>query len=264
MDLIKIHMQKQSLDISILLMEIFISFILFVIILLPALNMILVQSISSSSFTTSYHFVNQWGSSGSGDGQFSNPSGIAIDSSGNVYVADSNNDRVQKFDNNGKLIKKWGSGDRQSIYPSGIAIDSSGKVYVTDDYIGRVQKFDSNGFFIKKWGSSGSGDGQFSNPHGIAIDSSGNVYVADSGNKRIQKFNSDGNIIITWGIAGKVSGQFLNPINIAADSFGHLYVVDEGNNRIEVFALMTQNSSILGNHGENKTSLQPVGISDQI
>jgi tripartite motif-containing protein 71 len=220
MDLIKIHMQKQSLDISILLMEIFISFILFVIILLPALNMILVQSISSSSFTTSYHFVNQWGSSGSGDGQFSNPSGIAIDSSGNVYVADSNNDRVQKFD--------------------------------------------SNGFFIKKWGSSGSGDGQFSNPSGIAIDSSGNVYVADSGNKRIQKFNSDGNIIITWGIAGKVSGQFLNPINIAADSFGHLYVVDEGNNRIEVFALMTQNSSILGNHGENKTSLQPVGISDQI
>jgi DNA-binding beta-propeller fold protein YncE len=220
MDLIKIHMQKQSLDISILLMEIFISFILFVIILLPALNMILVQSISSSSFTTSYHFVNQWGSSGSGDGQFSNPSGIAIDSSGNVYVSDSNNDRVQKFD--------------------------------------------SNGFFIKKWGSSGSGDGQFSNPHGIAIDSSGNVYVADSGNKRIQKFNSDGNIIITWGIAGKVSGQFLNPINIAADSFGHLYVVDEGNNRIEVFALMTQNSSILGNHGENKTSLQPVGISDQI
>ncbi|HXS60277.1 MAG TPA: SBBP repeat-containing protein [Candidatus Sulfopaludibacter sp.] len=257
-------MQKQSLDFSILLMELFISFILLVIILLPTSHTSLVQSISSSSFTKSYHSVKQWGSSGSGNGQFSNPSGIAIDSSNRVYVADSNNDRIQKFDNNGTFIKQWGSGDRQSIYPSGIAIDSSGKVYVTDDYIGRIQKFDNNGTFIKQWGSSGSGNGQFSNPHGIAIDSSGNVYVADSGNKRIQKSNGDGNVITTLDTGSKISAQFHNPIDIAANLLGILYVVDGGNNRIDVFAPTVQTSSILDNYSGNKTSLQSVGISDQV
>ena len=219
-NLIKIDMQKQSLDFSIILMEIFISFILLVIILLPTSQTSLVQSISSSSFTKSYHPVKQWGSSGSGNGQFSNPSGIAIDSSNRVYVADSNNDRVQKFDNNGT--------------------------------------------FIKQWGSSGSGNGQFSNPHGIAIDSSGNVYVADSGNKRIQKSNSDGNVITTLDTGDKISAQFHNPIDITADLHGILYVVDEGNNRIDVFAPTVQTSSILDNYSGNKTSLQSVGISDQV
>jgi DNA-binding beta-propeller fold protein YncE len=219
-NLIKIYMQKQSLDFSILLMELFISFILLVIILLPTSHTSLVQSISSSSFTKSYHSVKQWGSSGSGNGQFSNPHGIAIDSSGNVYVADSNNDRIQKFDNNGT--------------------------------------------FIKQWGSSGSGNGQFSNPHGIAIDSSGNVYVADSGNKRIQKSNGDGNVITTLDTGSKISAQFHNPIDIAADLLGILYVVDGGNNRIDVFAPTVQTSSILDNYSGNKTSLQSVGISDQV
>ena len=122
---------------------------------------------------------------------FSDPSGVAVDSSGNVYVADSGNKRIQKFNSAGGFITKWGSsgsGDGQFSYPCGVAVDSSGNVYVADTSNQRIQKFNSSGGFITKWGSYGSGDGQFSNPYGVAVDSSGNVYVADSGNRRIQKF----------------------------------------------------------------------------
>ena len=82
--------------------------------------------------------------------------GVAVDSSGNVYVADTNNNRIQKFDSSGTFITKWGSsgtGDGQFEYPTGIAVDSSGNVYVADTDNHRIQKFDSNGTFLTKWGS---------------------------------------------------------------------------------------------------------------
>jgi hypothetical protein len=91
-----------------------------------------------------YLFVTKWGSKGSGDGQFGNPSGISIDSSDNVYVADSGNNRIQKFDSNGKFITKWGStgsGDGQFSTLADIAVDSSGNVYVTDSGNNRIQVF---------------------------------------------------------------------------------------------------------------------------
>jgi len=122
---------------------------------------------------------------------FASPSGVAVDSYGNVYVADTYNHRIQKFSSSGTFITKWGSqgtGDGQFYSPSGVAVDSSGNLYVADTKNHRIQKFNSNGTFITKWGSKGTGDGQFNNPYGVAIDSSGNVYVADSENNRIQKF----------------------------------------------------------------------------
>ena len=126
-----------------------------------------------------YKFVNKWGSTGKGDGQFSGPDGIAIDSSGNVYVADNDNKRIQ---GDGQF------GDGTYADPVDIAIDSSDNVYVIEWSNDRVQKFDSNGNFITKWGSEGTGNGQFDDMWGIAIDSSDNVYVADSSNNRIQVF----------------------------------------------------------------------------
>ncbi|PYE61986.1 NHL repeat-containing protein, partial [Aneurinibacillus soli] len=121
-------------------------------------------------------------------GEFNSPKGIAVDSSGNVYVVDTNNNRIQKFDSSGTYVTQWGSdgsGDGQFSYPQGIAVDSSGNVYVVDSNNKRIEKFDSSGTYITKWGSYGSGDGQFSYPQGIAVDSSGNVYVADTNNNRI-------------------------------------------------------------------------------
>ena len=94
---------------------------------------------------TSYQFVTKWGSSqGSGDGQFSTPIDVAVDSSGNVYVADYGNSRTQKFNSSGTFITKWGSngsGDGQFYYPWGVTVDSSGNIYVAYTYNHRIQKF---------------------------------------------------------------------------------------------------------------------------
>jgi DNA-binding beta-propeller fold protein YncE len=186
-----------------------------------------------------YSFITKWGSSGTADGQFSFPFGVAVDSSGNVYVADWGNDRIQKFNSNGTFITKWGSrgnADGQLSDPNGVAVDSSGNVYVADWGNDRIQKFNSNGTpLIKEWGSSGTADGQFSNPNGLAVDSSGNVYVADNGNDRIQKFNSNGTFITKWGSKGNADGQFSNPNGVAVDSSGNVYVADYGNDRIQKF-----------------------------
>ena len=84
------------------------------------------------------------------------PYGVAVDSSGNVYVADSANNRIQKFNSSGYFITKWGSlgsGDGQFFSPGGVAVDSSGNVYVADSMNARIQKFDIAGNFITKWGS---------------------------------------------------------------------------------------------------------------
>ncbi len=113
-----------------------------------------------------------------------------MDSQGDVYVADTYNFRIQKFNSKGALMTKWGTGgdgDGQFLHPMGLTVDSKGNIYVADSNH-RIQKFDTNGKFITKWGSYGSGDSQFIKPNGIAVDSKGNIYVADTYNDRIQKF----------------------------------------------------------------------------
>ena len=169
------------------------------------------------------------GATGSGDGQFNSPRGVAVDSSGNVYVTDQLNHRIQKFDSNGTFITKWGS---NFSFPRGVAVDSSGNVYVVDSENHRIQKFDSSGNFLLKWGSRGSGDGQFNFPFpvGVAVDSSGNVYVTDQINDRIQKFDSSGTFITKW------VSNFSLPSGVAVDSSGNVYVVDINNNRIQKFS----------------------------
>lgn len=176
--------------------------------------------------------------SGTGNGQFNYPLYAAADSSGNVYVTDSNNNRIQKFDSTGGYVTQWGSsgtGDGQFIGLHGIGVDSSGNVYVTDYINSRIQKFDSNGGYVKQWGGLGYIDGKFDRPAGVAVDSSGNVYVADNCRQCIQKFDSDGNFLAKWGSCGTGDGQFGSPEGIAVDSSGNIYVSDNSNNRIQKF-----------------------------
>lgn len=184
-------------------------------------------------------FAAKWGTVGSGDGQFSSPRGVATDPAGNVYVADTANNRVQKFTSSGNFIAKWGtlgSGDGQFNSPRGIATDASGNVYVADTNNHRVQMFSSTGNFITKWGALGSGNGQFNTPGGIAIAPDGDVYVADTLNDRVQVFSPSGEFWITkWGAPGSGDGQFNDPYGIATDPAGNVYVADTGNHRIQKF-----------------------------
>ena len=194
---------------------------------------------STTTTTLVCQFLTKWGSAGSGDGQFANPWDVAVDGSGNVYVADSSNNRIQKFTDTGTFLMKWGSlgsGDGQFNGFVSVAV-GSGNVYVGDTTNQRMQKFTDTGTFLTKWGSGCCGDGQFSNLWGVAVDGSGNVFVSDTDIRRIQKFTDTGTFLTKWGSAGSGDGQFGfgSPQGVAVDGSGNVYVADTNNNRIQKF-----------------------------
>ncbi|MFQ5811810.1 MAG: flippase activity-associated protein Agl23 [Anaerolineae bacterium] len=186
-----------------------------------------------------------WGSQGKGNGQFQDPRGIAVDEAGNVYVADSGNHRIQKFDSNGQFLTQWGSegdGPGQFKEPWGIAVDAEGHVYVADTWNHRIQKFDAEGNFLRQWGSfrdtggAAVGDGGFFwGPRDIGIDAAGNVYVTDTGNKRVQVFGPDGQFLDQWGGFGVEDGLMDEPVGVAIDEEGNIYVADTWNQRVQKF-----------------------------
>ena len=187
-----------------------------------------------------YIFKQKWGVYGSGDSEFIAPSGIEIDSSGNVFVADTNLNRIQKFSSTGTLQSKFEtSGELTLIGPKEIAIDSSENLFILENQLSpsynRIQKLSSSGTFITEWGTLGSNNGEFSGASGIAVSSLGNVYIADTENNRIQKFSAGGTFLSLWGSSGTGNGQFNKPKAVAVDSYGNVYVADTDNNRIQEF-----------------------------
>jgi sugar lactone lactonase YvrE len=201
------------------------------------------------------------GSDGSADGtgsaaRFYYPQGVAVDSAGNVYVADSGNHTLRKVTPGGVgttlagLAGSLGSADgtgsaARFYYPYGMAVDSAGNVYVGDLFNHTIRKVTPGGVVTTLAGlpgNSGSADGtgsdaRFDYPRGVAVDSAGNVYVADYGNHTIRKVTPGGVVTTLAGLAGSggnsdgtgSDARFFYPYGVAVDSAGNVYVADARN-----------------------------------
>ncbi|WP_300456691.1 6-bladed beta-propeller [Desulfobacula sp.] len=147
--------------------------------------------------TDSDFFVRQidfrFGGSGTQKKAFKNPHGIAVSSSGKVYVADTGNHRIQVFDAMGSLLSVIGAPGNstgQLLAPRGLSIDDQEILYVADTGNHRICVFDPEGVFLKEIGGYGREDHRLIRPQGVAVDDLGNVYVADTGNHRVVKFRA--------------------------------------------------------------------------
>ncbi len=194
-------------------------------------------------------FIRRFGSRGHHPGQLDQPSGIAIDSDGSVWVADSNNNRVVKFDAQGNILAVFGgsqgSADNQLKLPEAIAIGPDGHLWIADTVNNRVVELAADGTFIRKFGSSASGPfgpasgtapGEFNHPTGIAVAANGDVWVADWLNNRLQRLPSGTTTWETYGAngglpsggfvpSGSGPGEFFMPRDVAVAG-GILYATD--------------------------------------
>lgn len=186
-------------------------------------------------------FLREWGGGVGAPGRIAGPGGMAIDSTGRIYIADALMDQVKAFDRDGTLVAAWGQkgkGPGEFDRPLAVAIAPDGSIYVGDAFNDRVQHFDSAGRYLNEFGGFGYGPGQFRVVGGIAVDTEGTIYVADNrGGHRIEKFDQTGQYLGEWGGQGTGDGQFYLVGEIALDGRGHIYVADQFNNRIQKFRL---------------------------
>jgi sugar lactone lactonase YvrE len=216
-----------------------------------------ITSVAGSFFTGGY----------SGDGGpataagLYNPVAVAIDASGNLYIADQGNEVIRKVDASGTITTFAGSSggysgdggpatDAQLNNPAGVAVDASGNVYIADEFNARIRKVNAAGIIttIAGNGTLGfSGDSgpatlaELYEPAGVSIDATGNMYIADMINNRIRKVNTMGIITTAGGdgISGfagdggaAIAAKMYFPSAVTTDATGNIFIADESNNRI--------------------------------
>jgi sugar lactone lactonase YvrE len=177
------------------------------------------------TFFTAPAYITAFGSYGSGNSQFSSPFGISADSSGNVYIADYGNNRIEEFNSKGEYLSQFGSlgsGNGQFKGPGDVAVAANGDLLVTDGGNARVEKFNSKGEYQSQFGSYGTGNGQFITPSGVTVAPNGHIWVSDWSNPRVEEFSATGQFIQS------VAGGW--PSGIAADQQGNIWVANFGNN----------------------------------
>ena len=212
-------------------------------------------STATASYQTTGTTVAGTGSAGSLATQLNAATGVFIDASGYVYVADNGNHRVQKFPPNstsatsgvtvaGQSVPAFGTDAAHLTNPYGVFVDASGNVYVSDYGNNRVQKWApgaTSGVTVagQSIPASGSDATHLKQPKSVYVDASGNVYVADYGNNRVQKWAvgaSFGTTVAGNGTNGSTLTQLSSPIGVWVDVSGSIYVGDAGNNRVQKWA----------------------------
>ena len=193
-------------------------------------------------------------------GQLDDPIGLAVDSAGNLYIADSHSDQnatttqglIRMVNTSGIISTVVGLGTSAGVLicPEGVAVDASGAIYVSDVELHTVSKF-ANGVLTLNFAGSGyegySGDGgpaakaELADPVGVATDSAGNVYIADTENNRIRRVTPDGTIstiagVTKYGYSGDggpaLEAQMWSPRGVALDASGNIYIADTENDVI--------------------------------
>jgi DNA-binding beta-propeller fold protein YncE len=183
-------------------------------------------------FNSKREYVRQFGTEGAGEGQFKGIGGIATNASGDVYVIDMANHRVQEFSPSGAYITQFPVGSATAI-----AIDSEGNVWVDHALAlggGPIEEFSSAGAFKSQFGTPGSAAGQLGFAFGLAF-SGGHLYVAEL--TRVQEFSTSGTFIGQFDEKGSGNGKSSLPWGIATDpTTGNLYVSEIGNDRVQEFS----------------------------
>jgi sugar lactone lactonase YvrE len=204
------------------------------------------------------------GSGGTGNGQFEQPGDVAVSPSGDLWVVDTGNDRVEEFNERGEYLSELGSagwGNGQLSEPAALAIGPEGNIWVADTGNDRVEEFSPSGGYIAQIDPSESEAGFLEEPEGVAIDRDGDVWVSDTAKGELVEFNAQGQYLRTVGSKGSGPGQLGEPEGIAVDWQGHVWVADWPNDRVEEWNEQGEYLRVFGSAGSGAGELKnPYGI----
>lgn len=192
----------------------------------------IIRKFKPSNLAFPFWDCSQLGEPGSNKGQLNTPVALAIDQfSGDVYVSDKGNNRIQKFTTDGEFIL-----ERTNIWSTGMEVDREKNVYVSVAKSNKVYKFTPNLESIPEWDPEGTSAIKFRYPHGITVDRKNDVYVVDTGNFEVKKFSKEGVHLLSWGGLGSAPGKFRVAYGITYDvEVERIYVSDSSLHRIQSF-----------------------------